>query len=246
MPNGGEKKAVVVTGASRGLGREIALAFGETGCRVVVNYLNSRASAEETADKINASGGEAFSFCADVRNATEVDLLLSEVMKRWKRLDLLVNNAGVTKDRLIIRMSDREWDDVMDTNLKAAFICIRAASRIMIRQKRGHIINIASIVGIKGREGQANYSSSKAGLIGLTKATALELGRFNIQVNAVLPGYMDTDMGGSISQKVLTRIRQENCLGRYSNPREVAAFIVHLAGMENVSGQVFNLDSRII
>lgn len=246
MPGSNERKAVIVTGAARGLGREIALAFGRAGWRVAVNYLNSQEAARKIADEISASGEDAFAVRADVGIASEVECMLSEVMRRWGRLDAFVNNAAVTKDGLVLRMPETDWDRVMQTNLKAPFICIRAATRIMIRQKKGHIINISSISGVKGREGQANYSSSKAGLIGLTKAAALELGRFNIQVNAVLPGYMSTDMGGTVSDEMLKRIKRESCLGRFSEPREVAEFIVHLCSMKNVSGQVFNLDSRII
>lgn len=241
-----ERKTVIVTGASRGLGGEIALAFGRQGWRVAVNYLSSRDAAQKIADKISASGGEALAVRADVRIAADVERMISEVVDRWGRLDALVNNAAVTKDGLAVRMSEADWDSVIESNLKAPFLCIRAACRIMIRHKKGHIINISSISGVKGREGQANYSSSKAGLIGLTKAAALELGRFNIQVNAVLPGFMRTEMGGTISDKMLERIKAESCLGRFSEPAEVAGFIVHLCGMKSVSGQVFNLDSRII
>jgi 3-oxoacyl-[acyl-carrier protein] reductase len=143
-------------------------------------------------------------------------------------------------------MTEKDWDDVVDTNLSGPFHCIRAAAQSMINQRSGHIINISSIVGLQGREGQANYSSAKAGLIGLTKAAARELGSFNIKVNVVLPGYLPTDMGSSISDTVHARILKENALGKASDPGEVADFIYHLSLMNNVSGQVFNLDSRIL
>ena len=152
----------------------------------------------------------------------------------------------MTKDGILLRMTEEDWDDVVDTNLSGPFHCIRAAAHQMSKQRSGHIINISSIVGLQGRQGQANYSSAKAGLIGLTKASAKELGSFNIKVNVVLPGYLPTDMGNSISNVVHDRILKENSLGKASDPREVADFIYHLTLMNNVSGQVFNLDSRIV
>ncbi len=240
-----ERKMVsVITGASRGLGREIALAFGSARNRVVVNYLSCRQDAKSVADEISRSGGEAFVFQANVGITSEIEAMIHETVKQWGRVDVLVNNAGVTKDGLLVRMSEHDWDDVMNVNLKGAFICIRAVSEIMMKQKGGHIINISSITGIRGREGQANYSASKAGLIGLTKAAAKELGRYNIKVNAVLPGYLPTDMGEKMSDPIRDRIIKDNALGRPNDPREVAEFILHLTTMNNVSGQVFNLDSR--
>lgn len=245
MP-GPDKRVVIVTGASRGLGKEIALRFGRAGARVVVHYAKRAEEAHRISGEIIRSGGDALAFRADIRVAADVETLIAGTMEQWGRVDILVNNAGMTKDGLCMRMPERDWDDVIDTNLKGPFLCIRAASRIMTKQRAGHIVNIASITGVQGREGQANYTASKAGLIGLTKATAKELGRFNIKVNAVLPGYLPTDMGAGISDPIKGRILNENALGRVSDPGEVADFIFHLASMSNVSGQVFNLDSRII
>ena len=172
--------------------------------------------------------------------------MVHDAVKRWGTVDVLINNAGITRDGLVLRMPEEDWDDVINTNLSGPFHCIRAASGIMTKQRRGHIISIASVVGVQGREGQANYSASKAGLIGLTKACAKEFGPWNINVNAVLPGYIPTDMGDTISDTVLERILKENALNRISDPKEVAEFIYHLSLMKNVSGQVFNLDSRIL
>lgn len=238
-------RVVIVTGASRGLGQEIALQFGNRGDRIVVNYLNNEAGAGTVAEAIVRSGGEAFTARADVRDSGDVIRLMTRTTERWGRVDVLVNNAGLTMDGLCIRMPDGDWDDVINTNLKGPFLCIRAAAKVMMKQRSGHIINISSIVGVQGREGQANYSASKAGLIGLTKSAARELGRYNIKVNAVLPGYLSTDMGGGVPDDIRQRILQQNALGRMSDPQEVAGFIDQLASMDNVSGQVFNLDSRV-
>lgn len=241
-----QKRVAVVTGASRGLGKEIALAFGRAGDRVVVNFLSHDQEAAFVTDAISGDGGEAIALRADVRNRDEISTMIEAVAKRWGRIDVVVNNAGITKDGLLVKMLEEDWDMVMDTNLKGVFHCIRSVSRVMTKQRVGHIINIASIVGLQGREGQANYSASKAGLIGLTKASAKELGHFNIQVNAILPGYLQTDMGDTVSDAVHERIVRQNALGRMSDPHEVADFIYHLSLMKNVSGQVFNLDSRVV
>ena len=239
------KKVVIVTGASRGFGREIALRFGRAGDRVVVNFLTREQDAAVVADEVTRSGGEAVLFRADVRVASQVDEMMMETVKQWGTVDVLVNNAGLTRDGLLLRMSEQDWDDVLDTNLKGAFHCIRSASAVMKEKREGHIINISSIVGMQGREGQANYSASKAGLLGLAMASAKEFGGFNVKINSVLPGYLSTDMGENISDVILERILKDNVLGRASDPKEVAEFIFRLSLMNNVSGQVFNLDSRI-
>jgi 3-oxoacyl-[acyl-carrier protein] reductase len=240
------RRVIMVTGASRGLGREIALSFGKQGDRVVVNFQAREQEAAEVVDEIRKLGGEAFLFQADIRIADEVNGMISETIQRWNTVDVLVNNAGMTKDGLLLRMTEEDWDAVIDTNLTGPYHCIRAVSGVMSKQGDGHIVNIASIVGVQGREGQANYAASKAGLIGLTKACARELGCFNIKVNAVLPGYLLTRMGSSVSAAVLDRVLHENTLGRTSDLPEVAAFVQRLSLMNNVSGQVFNLDSRVL
>jgi 3-oxoacyl-[acyl-carrier protein] reductase len=246
MNSADRQRVVIVTGGSRGLGKDIALAFGRAGDRVIVNFISSERDADAVVNDIIHTGGEAVTSRADVRISREVESMMQNAMQLWGSVDVLVNNAGVTKDGLMLRLSEPDWDSVIDTNLKGAFHAIRAASKIMIRQKSGHIINISSIVGAQGREGQAHYASSKAGLVGLTKAAALELGRRNVKVNAVLPGYLPTDMGKMVSEKMQERVVRENALGRVSDPREVAEFICQLSRMNNVSGQVFNLDSRIL
>lgn len=239
-------RVTIVTGASRGLGRAIALRFGQACWGVLVNYREKKDEAHEVADKIKSYGGDAAVFKTDVRNYDNVSNMINEAMNRWGRIDVLINNAGITKDRLLIRMTEEDWDSVIDTNLKGTFNCVKAVSKIMMKQKKGHITNIASIAGLHGREGQANYSASKAGLIGLTKAAAMEIGRFNVMVNAVLPGYLPTDMGENLEDEERADLLGKNLLGRGSSLEEVAEFIYNLSLMEHVSGQVFNLDSRII
>jgi 3-oxoacyl-[acyl-carrier protein] reductase len=240
------RKTVIITGASRGLGRAMALKFGREGWAVAVNYNTSKTFADEIVDEINKSGGEAFAVRADVRKYSEVEAMISETISRFGRIDALINNAGTGTGGLMLKLSEHTWDEVMDINLKGCFNTIKAVSRIMMKQRSGHIINISSILGVRGKTGQAAYSSSKAGLIGLTKAVAAELAPRGIQVNAVLPGYMLTDMGAAASEKYKENALKDNLLKRYSDPEEVAGFIYHIVGMKSASGQVFNLDSRII
>jgi len=246
MTDSVHKRVIIVTGASRGLGKEIALAFGKKQERIVVNFLAHEQDAVHVAKSICLYGGEAMLFRADVKSSADVDAMMHSAESRWGTVDVLVNNAGITKDELLPRMTEDDWEAVLDVNLKGVFYCCRAVSGIMAKKNRGHIVNISSIVGIQGRRGQANYSASKAGLIGLTKSLAKELGQNNIQVNAILPGYMPTEMGRVVSKTVQERIFQENILKRAADPGEVAGFIYGLSRMNNVSGQVFNLDSRII
>lgn len=253
-----KKGVVIITGASRGLGRAIALKYGKEGWSVLINYLEQKKAAEAVAEKVRSLDGKAEAYQADVSKANDVKNMIDVVMKKWGRIDVLINNAGVTRDSLLIKMKEEDWDSVLKTNLKGAFICIQQTAKIFIQQKDGHIINIASIVGIQGREGQANYSAAKAGLIGLTKAAAIELGEYNIRVNAILPGYMPTEMGTDVSDKIRKQIIEKNILKRYpptltlpieggeKGEGEVADFVHCLSTKENISGQVFNLDSRII
>lgn len=240
------RRVIIVTGASHGLGKEISLRFGRTGDRVLVNYCRDEKAAQGVVEEIRKNSGDAAAFRADVQKTDDVHAMISAAIKRWDRIDVLVNNAGITEDGLLLRMREDSWNTVVNTNLSGAFYCMRAVAEIMLKQGTGHIISISSIVAIQGREGQANYSASKAALIGLTKAAAREFGAGNVKVNAVLPGFLPTSMGSTVSDDYRTRIIRENVLGRVSNPGEVADFIRYLSSLENVSGQVFNLDSRII
>jgi len=240
------RKVIVITGASRGLGRAVALKFGREGWAVVVNYQANREMADEAVREIIASGGEAVACQADVRDFFRMERMVNDAVSRWGRVDVLVNNAGIGTGGLTLKFTEETWDAVIDTNLKGAFNAVKAVSRPMMKQHSGHIINISSVVGVRGKAGHAAYSASKAGLIGLTKAMAIELASRGIQVNAVLPGYMLTDMGASASENAKNDALADNLLKRFSEPTEVADFIFHLVGMNAVSGQIFNLDSRII
>ena len=239
-------KVILITGASRGFGRAMALRFGKAGCKVAVNYSQNRDAALAAVTAIANGGGEAFPFCADVRSSAEVNSMIDAIDERWGSLDVLINNAAVTKDDLLPRVKIRDWDEMIATNLTGAFNTIRAVSHYMKKNGGGHIINISSGSGLKGKAGQAAYSASKAGLLGLTKSVALELGEFNIQVNAVLPGFMRTDMAQNLSGPAMERIISSNILKREQDISEVAEFVYRLSLMKNISGQVLNLDSRVL
>ncbi len=232
----------LITGSSRGLGKAIALAFGKKGHYVVVHYKDKRNEAETVASQIR----ESMTLKADVGNMDQVKNLVDEAVKQWGRVDVLVNNAGITKESLLLRTSEQDFDDIINTNLKGPFNFARAVGRHMMKQKSGHIINISSYAGVKGKAGLSAYSASKAGLIGLTRTAAKELSKYNIMVNAVLPGYMLTDMGMESSDKAKELALQDSLVKEFSNPDNVAEFICYLSGTTGITGQVFNLDSRIL
>lgn len=237
---------VLITGASRGLGRLLALRFSEAWCRVVINYLESKESALKITNEIINNGGEAMPCYADVGSTEDVDSMVESIVNKWGAIDILINNAGKTIDNILPNVSIEEWNEVLRTNVTGVFNTMRAAAGIMIKNGKGHIINISSYSGIKGRAGQSAYSASKAALIGLTKSAALELGGYNIQVNAVIPGFMNTDMTENLPEAVKNKIISSNILQREQDMGEVADFIYNLSLMKNISGQVFNLDSRIL
>lgn len=239
-------RAVLITGASGGLGSHLALAFGKQSDDVLVHYRSNPERAELIAQQIRSMGAKALTFSADLRNNKEVHEMAMAGMKAWGRIDVWINNAGITIDRSVESIGDQEWDQVIRTNLSGAFYGIQEAARIMAGQRQGHIINIASLVGIKGASGQAAYAASKAGLIALTKTAAKELGPYHIQVNVVLPGYLSTPMTRALLTRHREAILSDNVLGRGSDFHEVAQFILHLSKMKHVSGQIFNLDSRIL
>ena len=235
-------KVAVITGASRGLGREVALTLGKSGYNVAVNYLASEKEAMKVADEI---ASDTLLIKADVGDIRQVERMAETVYARWGRVDVLVNNAGITKDSLMIKLKEEEWDEVLRVNLKGCCNTIRAFSHFMIKSGGGHIINISSYSGLKGREGQAAYSASKAAVLGLTYTAAKELAEYNIRVNALLPGYMQTEMGKA-SEAAMTTVRNESIAGKLSSPKDVAGFIAYLLTTGSITGQVFSLDSRII
>jgi 3-oxoacyl-[acyl-carrier protein] reductase len=237
-------KVSLVTGSSRGIGRAIAVELAAGGGQVVVNYAGRVEAAEETARLVRAAGGEALLVQANVRQVSEVERLVQCVLERFGRIDVLVNNAGVTRDGLLVRMKDSDWDEVLETNLRAAFYVTRAVARPMMKARYGRIINIASVVGVIGNPGQVNYVASKAGLIGLTKSVAKELAPRHITVNAIAPGWIETDMTEALSPETLASMRSAIPLGRPGKPEDVAAAVGFLASEQAnyITGQVLHID----
>ena len=241
-------KTAVVTGSGRGIGRAVALKLADLGANVVLNATQGSRTVDEVEKGISARGVGCAVVRADVRNTAEAEKIIQTAVERFGRVDILVNNAGITRDNLIIRMSEQEWDDVLDTNLKGTFNCIKAVSRIMLKQKSGRIINITSVSGIVGAAGQANYSSSKAGVIGLTKACAKELASRGITVNALAPGLIDTDMTKVLSGEIKEEYMRNIPLKRLGTPEDVANAVAFLASDEAgyITGQIINIDGGMV
>lgn len=237
-------RAAVVTGGSRGIGRAVCVALAKQGCNVVVNYCHGAEPAEQTAALCRAEGVDAVAVQADVSTAEGCKTLFDAAVNAFGRVDVLVNNAGLTRDGLLMRMGEEDWDAVLDANLKGAFLCGKQAAKIMIKQRRGRIIQISSVSGILGNAGQANYSASKAGLIGLTKSMARELASRHITVNAVAPGFIDTDMTAGLSPKVREAAQGQIPLGAFGKPEDVAAAVAFLASEKAgyITGQVLSVD----
>lgn len=243
-----EGKSAIVTGASRGIGREIALQLGREGAKVAVNYSGSKDKAEEVAKLIQEAGGEAFAIQADVSDAESVKNLVDETIARFGSVDILVNNAGITKDNLLMRMKEDEWDDVIDTNLKGVFLCTKGVTRQMMRQRAGKIVNVASIVGVSGNPGQANYVAAKAGVIGLTKTTAKELASRNIYVNAVAPGFITTEMTDALNEEVKAQMLQNIPLAKLGEAEHVAKTVLFLLSedADYITGQTIHVDGGMV
>ncbi len=237
-------KVAVITGAGRGIGKAIALQFAEYGAKVVINYRSSLAQVEELITTITNAGGEAIAIQADISKEEEAKKLMQEAVVAFGRLDILINNAGITKDNLLVKMSEAEFDSVIDINLKGTFFCMKHASAIMLKQRAGKMINISSVVGIKGNIGQANYAASKAGIIGMTKTAARELASRGITVNAVAPGFIESDMTEQLSEKIKEATLANIPLKRYGNPAEVAKTVGFLASdaAAYITGQVICVD----
>lgn len=243
-----EGKVALVTGSSRGIGRAIALKLAQQGAAVVVNYAQNREEAEGVVVAIREAGGRAVAAGANVSVAAEAGALVETALSSFGRLDVLVNNAGITRDDLILRMSEAQWDQVLAVNLKGAFLCTKAALRPMMRQRWGRIINIASVVGITGNPGQANYAAAKAGLIALTRTTAREMASRGILANAVAPGYIETDMTERLGAEVKERAIQQIPLGRFGKVEELAEVAAFLASpaASYITGQVIGVDGGMV
>ena len=237
-------KVALVTGASRGIGKAIALGLAENGAAVAVNYSSSESSALEVAEIIRKNGGKAEIFKARVNEEAEVEEMFSAVEKKLGPVDILVNNAGITKDNLLMRMKTEEWDMVIDVNLKGAFLCTRRALKGMMKNRYGKIINISSVVGFSGNAGQFNYSATKAGVIGMTKSAALECASRGIRVNAVAPGFIETDMTASISDDMKAAYMEKIPLKSLGKPEDIANAVIYLASplSDYMTGQTLHLN----
>ncbi|KAA0966543.1 3-oxoacyl-[acyl-carrier-protein] reductase [Sporosarcina sp. ANT_H38] len=241
-------KSAIVTGASRGIGREIALLLAKEGARVAVNYSGSKDKADDVVKLITESGGDAFAIQADVSDAEDVKNMVDKTLEMFGSIDILVNNAGITRDNLLMRMKEDEWDDVININLKGVFLCTKGVTRQMMRQRAGRIVNVASIVGVSGNPGQANYVAAKAGVIGFTKTAAKELASRNINVNAVAPGFITTDMTDALSEEVKSQMLSVIPLGKLGNPEDVARTVLFLLSEDSayITGQTIHVDGGMV
>ncbi|WP_138205258.1 3-oxoacyl-[acyl-carrier-protein] reductase [Haloimpatiens lingqiaonensis] len=241
-------KNAIVTGASRGIGRAIALKLAEKGANIVINYRSNKEKAEELVKEIEAKGVKALAIEGDISNFSEAENMINEAFESLGSIDILVNNAGITKDTLLLRMKEEEFDRVIEVNLKGAFNCLKHASKIMMKQRSGKIINISSVVGLVGNAGQINYASAKAGIIGMTKAAAKELASRGITVNAVAPGFISTDMTAILSEKVREGAINTIPLKRLGAPEDVANAVSFLSCDEAnyITGQVINVDGGMV
>lgn len=241
-------KVAVVTGAGRGIGRAIALKLSSLGASVVVNYRSSAQEAEELVKEIAMQGGKAEAVQGDVSSFEDAEKVVKFAVEKFGRLDILVNNAGINKDTLLLRMKSEDFEKVVDVNLKSVFNCTKHASSIMLKQKYGRIINISSVIGLIGNAGQANYAASKAGIIGFTKSIAKELGSRGITVNAIAPGFIETDMTDVLSDKVKEKLLENVAVKRLGSPEDVANLAAFLASdnASYITGQVVNVDGGMV
>lgn len=241
-------KCAVVTGASRGIGKAIALKLAGLGANVVLNYRSSEKEALEVENEIKNMGVDVISVKADISKLNEVENLINTAKEKFGCIDIMVNNAGITKDNLILRMKEEEFDSVIDVNLKGVFNCLKSITPVMVRQKHGKIINISSVVGISGNAGQVNYAASKAGIIGMTKSLAKEIGSRGVNVNAVAPGFIDTEMTQCLGDKVKEEAKKNIPLKRFGQADDVADVVAFLAGSESdyITGQVIHVDGGML
>lgn len=242
-----EGKISLITGGARGIGKEIALRFAKEGSNIAICDVNIELL-EQTAEEIRGMDREVLVFKADVTSLTEVQDMLDKILDKFKKLDILINNAGITRDNLVLRMSEEDWDRVIAVNLKGTFVCIKAASKIMLKQRFGKIVNLASIIGIMGNIGQANYSASKAGIIGLTKSVAKELAPRGVCVNAIAPGFIKTEMTAKLPEEIQKKMLSVIPLGRFGEPKDVADLALFLSSESSsyITGQVIQIDGGML
>ena len=241
-------KCAIVTGASRGIGKAIALKLASLGANIVINFRNNEKEALEVESEIRGMGVDALSIKADISKLDQVENLIKSAKEKFGAIDIIVNNAGITKDNLILRMKEEDFDSVIDVNLKGVFNCLKSITPVMIRQKKGKIINISSVVGISGNAGQVNYAASKAGIIGMTKSLAKEIGTRGINVNAVAPGFIDTEMTECLGEKVKEEAKKNIPLKRFGTAQDVAEVVAFLASDESdyITGQVIHVDGGML
>ena len=242
-----EKQVALVTGASRGIGKAIALRLASEGARVGVNYNTGASAAQKVVQQVTAAGGEALALRADVSDEKQGASMVQELLDRWQRIDILVNNAGIRKDKLLLRMTAEEWDSVINVNLRSAFVCSKHVLPHMIRQRRGRIINLSSVIALRGNSGQANYAASKAGLIGFTKAIAREVASRDITVNTLAPGYINTSMVEELSEEFKNQVLARIPMSRFGMPEDVASMVAFLCTDEAgyITGQVISIDGGL-
>ena len=243
-----ENKTVLVTGGSRGIGKEIALKFAKQGYDVIINYVSDKTDTEELKKELEANGGKALIVKADVTNPEQIENLVKTAIETFGKIDVLINNAGITKDNLLMRMSEEEFDKVIEVNLKGTYLMTKAVTKYMMKKRQGSIINLSSVVGVTGNAGQCNYAASKAGIIGFTKSVAKELASRNIRANAIAPGFIATDMTDVLSDEIKETIQEQIPLKRMGNAKEVAELAYFLGSEQSsyITGQVIHVDGGMV
>ena len=242
-----KEKVAVITGSASGIGKQAAITFAREGAKVVVCDVNY-GEVDKVVSEIKSGGGEALGFCTDVSDQKAVEEMINDIKEIYGRVDILINNAGITRDALLVKMTPEQWDSVINVNLKGVFNMTQAVSKIMIEQKRGRIINTSSVVGVYGNIGQTNYAATKAGLIGMTKTWAKELGKKGIGVNAVAPGFIKTEMTAKVPEKILAVMEEKTPLGRLGTPEDVSSLYLFLSSDESsyINGQVIGVDGGLV